>query len=307
MAVQAKEVKHRLRSIKNTQKITKAMELVAASKMRKAVAAAQMSRRYSSLALDIIRRLVVHVDITKYPQLQQFLATSENTTRSLVVVFSSNRGLCGAFNSHIVRSALSYIAEHPQENVDVISIGKKGAAMFGSAGIAIHALYEKEDMPKDDRTITNIADMVLQRFTDGTVAKVLIAYTNYHSPVHQTVAIRQLFPFALDDAVSATLDDDTTQQQTKEQALAPTREYIYEPDQHTILGALLPRMAQLQLYQALLESNASEHSSRMVAMKNATDAAGDMADEFILLFNQARQAAITKEIAEISAAMAALT
>lgn len=304
MAVHAKEVKHRLNSIKNTQKITKAMELVAASKMRKAVAAAIASRRYSVLALDIVRRLAASVDPSTSPMVQRYMAKPTDASRTILAVFSSNRGLCGAFNAHVMREVLVYIQNHPNEKVNIVSIGKRGAAMFGTAGIAVHTIYEKNDAPKDDTSIMNIVDILQKQFEQGTIDKVVVVYTDYHSPINQNTVTRQLFPFTMDNATDKTRGDDSQKEIVIKKR--PT-EYLYEPSQKMILETLLPRMAQVQLYQALLESNASEHSSRMVTMKNATDAASDMANDLTILFNQARQASITQEIAEISSAVAALS
>jgi len=306
---QAKEIQHRLKSIKNTKKTTKAMELVAGAKMRKAVIGALDTRLYSTMTWSIMSRLRKNLSEESYKSLKHFFVQPEEQPKHVtIVVFTSNRGLCGAFNANVIKQILTYKKAHPEQTIEIITVGKKGAAMLHAFGIPVQAAYEKNDSAKDDSSIANVATYLYQKFSERKTDQVLVAYTDYKSALAQYPVMQQLYPILPKDQVEALVDDlqlRSLQPQAIEEA--PTQvQYIYEPTGERLLSYLIPRIAQVQVYQALLESNASEHSSRMLAMKNASKAAGEMAQELTLVFNRARQAGITKEIAEITAGTAAV-
>ena len=279
------------------------MELVAAAKMRKAVEFALNTREYSSLAWETVLRLSKSRSISSEDYLQRFFIPAEEEKKVILLAFASNRGLCGAFNSSITKSVLNFVKEKGNENVEVIVIGKKLVASLSTYGVKPHMAYDKEDSTSKAESIVNIANYVYEEFKAGKVDAVYVAYTDYQSALTQTPVIRSLFPFSQEESITADLDKEATGADKKHAGV----DYLYEPDKRTVLSYLVPRLGELQIFQALLESNASEHSSRMVAMKGATDAAGEMLEDLTLQFNRARQAAITQEIAEISAGMAAVT
>lgn len=306
MAVNQREIKGRLRSIKNTSKITHTMELVAAAKMRRAVSSAVNSRTYSNLAWDMLRRLQSTVDLADHADLARWFVAVPKPTKATIIVLTSNRGLCGAFNGNVIKLVMKRIAQYGRDHVEIISIGKKGVSMLSSYGIPVSFAYEKKDSARNDDSVRAIAQQLHLEFSEGKTDRIDVAYMDYHSSVLQTPVIKELYPIVGRDSISAGIEN--MDELLVKTAVAPKSiQYLYEPGAADILGYLIPRMAEVQLYQALLESNASEHSARMLAMKNATDAAKDMASELSLAYNRARQAAITQEIAEISAGSAAVS
>lgn len=308
MPANTKLIKTRIRSVKNTKKVTKAMELVAGAKMRKAVDRALETREYASLAWELALRLSKSKTISKEDYLHNFFRPADDPKKFLLVVFSSNRGLCGAFNSSMIRQIIAFVKEKGNENVEIIAVGKRVVTGLSVYGINPRMAYEKKDSAKRATSVVNIANYVYEKFKTSEVDQVLIAYTDYESSLVQNPVIRPLFPFQLDISVTAGVKDLSEKKQAADvEKLPQALGYIHEPSKRDVLSYLVPRLGELQLFQALLESNASEHSARMVAMKNATDAASEMLDDLTLQFNRARQAAITQEIAEISAGMAAIT
>ena len=289
-------IRRRIRSVTNTRKITKAMELVAAAKMRKAVANVLASRPYADAAWHAVGELAKVTDATHHPLLEE----RHGAGRTLVVLFSSDRGLCGGFTNQLMRRALRFIVER-QGSVDVAVSGKKGADALRRASVpVIAALTGLADDPSFSAT-RPFADIAMGDFISGTYDEVHIAYVDYRSALVQTPIIKRILPIAgrpeelgaTDAAPVVKVRPDAT-------------EYLFEPSPRAVLDAMLPRLIEAQIYQALLESAASEHAARMMAMKSATDSADDIVDGLTLAYNQARQAGITREIAEISSGKAAL-
>lgn len=305
---QSKEIQHRLKSIKNTKKTTKAMELVAGAKMRKAVVGAIDTRLYNTMTWSIMKRLRHNINQESYKDLKHFFAKVSEPKHVTVVAFTSNRGLCGAFNANVIKQVVAYKKAHTDQTVEIISVGKKGAAMLHAFGIPVHAAYEKNDSAKDDSSIATLAGYLYEQFATQKTDQIFVAYTDYKSAIAQFPVMQQLYPILPKDETEERVEDLELRSIRPEKVLeAPTQvQYLYEPNGERLLSFLIPRIAQVQMYQALLESNASEHSSRMLAMKNASEAAGEMAQDLMLEFNRARQAGITKEIAEITAGSAAV-
>lgn len=299
MAINTKAIKQRLKSVKNTKKITKAMELVAAAKMRHAVEAALGTRAYATLARELLAQLSV-VQQVALPMLE-----SREVKNMLVVFFTSNRGLCGSFNSNITRKMLEYLRQNAPAGgtIDVVAVGKKGAEAARRAGYRLAAFIE--DLPDTPRIadIFPVTRIAIDGYTDKTYDRVVVAYTDFQSVLRQAPRIRQLLPISGSDI-------DAMIQGAGGGAARPVEDmlesYLFEPDPLGVLTSLLPRLVEMQVYQAILESTASEHSARMLAMRNASDAAGEMIDELNLTYNKARQAGITQEIAEIAGGAAAL-
>ncbi len=295
----AKDIKGRIKSIKNTQKTTKAMELVSGAKMRRAVSAAQASREYHTIAWGIARRLRENTKTDIEAEVLRFFDEPESKDGKLhttIVAFTSNRGLCGSFNSHAVKLVSNYLAEHPDEDVELIGVGKKGVGMLNAIGLRAAQAYVKDDAAVTDESVREVAAAVYEKFKTGQTDQVLVVYTNFVSALVQEATLQSLYPLPLP------VEETNAETGAKGDLL-----YTYEPGPVAVLEFLIPRIAEVELYQALLESNASEHSARMIAMKNASEAAAEMKDDLTLEYNRARQAAITQEIAEIAAGTAAVS
>ncbi|MDD2807352.1 MAG: ATP synthase F1 subunit gamma [Patescibacteria group bacterium] len=307
MAVSTKIIKGRIRSIGNTKKITKAMEMVDGAKMRKAVAAVLASRAYADLAWSMIFNLTAGVNEIANPLLQP----RAEVKNILYVLFSSNRGLCGGYNSRVVAEAFQQSQRFNGYGATAhwLAVGKKAADAIVRSGRTLEAQFEKPERVATSADVMALSHLIINGFSDGTYDKVMIIYTDFVTPLVQQAKVKQLLPLEKnsDDTLGAAEEVFTDQPkpiQTRVKSAAI--EYMFEPDPEIVLDQLLPRFIEVQLYQAMLESAASEHSARMIAMRNATDAAADMIDSLTLLFNQARQASITREIAEISGGKAAL-
>lgn len=310
MPMQGREIKNRLRSIKNSKKITKAMELVSAAKMRRAVQGALNTRTYANMLWDIMFRIVTSVELKPGDVVQRFFSLAPDakiTNRATVILFTSNRGLCGAFNSNVMKRVVPFIKEHGQDNVEIIAYGKKGIVTLNNLGVKAEFAYTKDDTARDISSIAEAANYVYKQYRDGKTDRVVVAYTDYQSAVAQTAVLKQLFPLDRAGSISKGVENDEVRNMPATPDMSSTVDYLYEPTKLDVLEYIIPRLAEVQLYQALLESNASEHSARMVAMKNATDAAKEMVDELVLAFNRTRQASITREIAEIAAGTAAVS
>ncbi len=298
-----REIKRRIKSIINTRKITKAMELVAASKMRKAVKAVLATRAYATAAWDIVRDLSARTDPAYHPLLQR---RQKKVSRVGLILIASNRGLCGGFNREIIDSVAAYMRRHKEENVDVEAeiflMGKRGKEVMFKHGHDIVAEFDKLDTAERISEVTPLAKMVIDQYLSGIYDKVSIAYTDYYSAISQKPRVKKLLPLdRQDDELGFAIDQYPEPRETE------NFEYIFEPSPDAVLDQMLYRLIELQIFQALLESNASEHSARMMAMRNASDSASDMIEDLTLSFNQARQQAITAELADISAGRAAIS
>jgi len=297
MGVNTKAINRRIKSVVNTKKITKAMELVAASKMRKAVAAVLSSRPYARMAWNLVTRLEREGEAT-HP-----LLAPGTGARALAIVVTSDRGLCGGFNAQVLRTASEFVRTRPQGSVDVIAIGRRGEAWARRRRLPLKASFGEvlAGGAPEATSVRPLARLAKDGFLGGDYGEVAVIYTDFVSSILQKPRAKTLLPLKRDSELGEVAGHDETHESAKGR-----EEYLFEPDPAAVLDKLLPRVAEAQLYQAVLESLASEHSARMLAMKNATDAATDMIDDLRLTFNQARQAGITQEIAEISAGRAAL-
>ena len=280
----AREIRRRIRSVRNTAKITKAMEMVSASKMRRAQRNTQATQPYAERMRDVIGELTARASgAAAHP----LLMTQRPAVRKIgLVLITPDRGLCGALVSNINRMASRFILEHRQagQAVEVLTVGRKGRDFAVRAHLPLVAeLHGLGDSPSLIDTLA-IATNVVDGFVEGRFDEVYVVYTAFVNTLVQRTQMRRLLPLEPVEAAPGARVD-----------------YTYEPDQETVLNALLPRFVEVQLYAMILESIASEHSARMIAMRNATDNAKDLVRDLTLSANKARQAAITKEIAEISA------
>jgi len=289
--------------------------MVAAAKMRKAVEAALNTRTYAEMAWDLL------VNLSKGQKESLPLLKMRKVKKLLVILVTSNKGLCGSFNANILKKTAielkdpRNISRHrlenniiePNENieVDILGIGKKGAEFAKKNNYNLIASFNDiSETPKLDDVLT-ITKMAIDDFKAEKYDKVVVAYTDYRSAISQVAKLRQVLPVSevdIEKMISETGKDDTYSAETN----IDISEYVFEPNKKEVLEIILPRLVETQVYQALLESSASEHSARMLAMRNASDAAGDMIDDLTLSFNKARQAGITQEIAEIASGAAAL-
>jgi F-type H+-transporting ATPase subunit gamma len=304
MAVSPRLIRRRIKSVTNTKKITKAMELVAASKMRRAIAGTIASRRYAGAGWEMITALAKKVD----PSTHALLA-ERPTGRALVILLTSHRGLAGGFNANMIKKVMEFIRDpahipgaSSETTLCFAAVGRKGEDALRRLGKEVIASFSTVGDTPSMGDATPVAALARHEFVAGNVDRVLLAYTDFVSALTQKPRIRQLLPISAKD-VEAMLEGAGGE---RENDPAVEDETLFEPSQAEILEAILPRMTDIQVYQALLESAASEHSARMMAMRNATDAAGDMIDDLSFSFNQARQAAITREISEIAAGKATL-
>lgn len=269
------------------------MELVAASKMRKSVARVIASRYYADAAWDIVLDLILRTH-RSHPLLEE-----RPIRRVAVAVVTSNRGLCGSFNLNAVHKALKLVEKEQWSNdqVDFITFGKKGAQILSSLKKNIVADFPKDDSTDEVADILPFGEELLGGFTGRRYDEVCLVYTHFFSSLKQEARVRYLLPVVKPSRYLGHIAQNGGRQNATD-----VSEFLFEPTRERVLAAFLPRIVQTQIYQAVLESEASEHSARMMAMRNATDAAVDMIDSLTLAYNQARQAAITAELAEISAA-----
>jgi F-type H+-transporting ATPase subunit gamma len=301
MPVATREIKRKIKSIQNTRKITRAMEMVAAVKMRKAVEAVLATRAYANSAWNIIKDLSTKTDPRHHPLLQK----RKEVKRAGVILITSNRGLCGGFNREIIERVADYIKWHKSQQVEleeeVILMGKRGRDVMFKHGHKIVAEFAKLDMVTRITEVTPMARIAISDFISGKYDKVVIAYTDFQSAVKQKPRIKKILPIEREDDELGFIGEEKPVIEKLEDY-----EYLFEPTPDLVLEQMLYRLIELQIYQALLESNASEHSARMMAMRNASESASDMIDDLIFTFNQARQQSITAELADISAGRAAV-
>ncbi|MCC6323524.1 ATP synthase F1 subunit gamma [Candidatus Nomurabacteria bacterium] len=310
-----KEIKSRIKSVKNTKKITKAMELVAASKMKRAVSSTLASRLYAEYSWEILTSLANSSEKIEHP-----LFVQREVKNILLVLITSNRGLCGAYNAQVIKKSLALLSPKSDfglalsptsGNIDIVTIGRKGdTAMRRISRNVIASFTELPDTIKL-ADIVPVSSMIMDEYTSGNYDKVLVAYTDFVSALTQKANIKQILPISKEQ-IKELIETVGDNSQIESKPLSIDRgldsiSYTFEGDQDALLKSLAEKLSRMQIYQMLLESNASEQSSRMVAMKNASDAAGEMIDDLTLVFNKARQASITQEISEISAGMASVS
>lgn len=272
-----RDVKQRIRSVKNTEQMTKAMKLVSASKLRKAQAAIQTARPYAHKMRDVMNHLVARCNKDLHP-----LLDNRTGNRVLLVVITADRGLCGAFNSNIVKMTQELIKENTDREISLFIAGKKGLDFFQNRPYKIQDKYLGWTKDFEYLKAVEIGDMLAQLFIENKTDRIYMVYNEFKSIMLQEVIREQLLPIVSEEAGDDQLTD-----------------YIFEPDEETILEDLLKRYMTTQIYRAFLESSASEHGARMTAMDSASRNAKEMIGELTLFYNRTRQAHITKELIEI--------
>lgn len=313
-----KEIRRRIKSIHSTGKITKAMEMVSAAKMRKAIASVLAIRPYAKSAWSVLTNLS-----RAFENYQTGLLEVREVKKVLIILVSSNRGLCGSFNSQLAKKIKEELANpeklkinrvgtkkigaagNGQElAIDFITVGKKGESMARKLSKNIVASFNEIGYVTNIEAIQPLSQIIVADYAAKKYDKVVVVYTDYVSALSQQTRIRQLLPISKIDLEKQIAEMDVL---AKEYGLdEPKMEYKIEPNPEEVLQYIIPRLIEMQIYHAILESRASEESARMLAMRNATDAAEEMADDLTFVYNQIRQMKITQEIAEISAGRAAL-
>jgi F-type H+-transporting ATPase subunit gamma len=289
-----RDIRRRIKSVKNTAQITKAMQMVAASKMRRAQQAALAGRPYASLMNKVLAHVTANAGDFRHPLLE----VRSSTGKRAVIVVSSDKGLAGALNSNLTRE----VAKLDKDKTIHIAAGKKGAQFISRTKRNLAAEFTYKDAPQfaEARAISKFAQDL---FLKGEVDAVDILFTNFISTLTQKPEIRPLLPVGEIRGVSAGIAGDAH----GEDLTTGATEYIFEPGAESVLGSLLPHYLNFQVYQILLEAKASEQSARMVAMKNATDNAKQLIKDLTLEYNKLRQANITKELLEITSAAMAMS
>ncbi len=287
MAV-GKEIRTKIASIKNTQKITRAMEMVAASKMRKTQAKMQATRPYSQKIARIIKHLA-HAN----PEYRHEFFNVRDVKRVGMIIISSDRGLCGGLNANLFRKTLKQMQQWDEAGIemDICTIGSKATSFFSSLGANIVGQVTKLGDTPHLEDIVGVLKIMLDAFAEGRIDELHVVYNEFVNTMTQKPLLDKLLP-----VVTEEIDEE----------LKGHWDYLYEPDAKEVLENLLSRYIESIVYQGLVENNACEQAARMVAMKSASDNAGNLIDELQLVYNKARQAAITQEISEIVAGAAAV-
>ena len=285
-----KDIRNRVKSVKNTQKITRAMKLVAAAKLRRAQDAAEAARPYADRMRSVIGTLASSVD----PSFSPLFRREESPRRSLVVVLSSDRGLCGGFNSTLFRRTREFLRENKGllGEVEIVAVGRKGSEFIRREALNSLAQWETPAAEASLPVARQITELAVQGFVDGTYDRVYVAFNRFQSALSQEPTFEQVLPF--DPAAFGEVDE----------TAGP--DFLFEPSREALLSVLLPQFLDTRVYGSLLESVASEFGARMTAMDNATNNANDLIDELTLAMNRARQAMITTELSEITAGSEAL-
>lgn len=303
-----RDIQRRIRSVTSTKKITKAMELVASAKMRKASQAVVASRPYTDRAWEMLLNLARRTDSSRHA----LLAERPEVNKIGVILIASNRGLVGGFNAQLTTAVAKELRAMTgaKASAEVIMMGHKGRMIMTQYGLPIEAEFTKDDVVTNVLSIRPMAKLAIERFISGEYDRVVVGYMDFKSTLIQVPRVRQLLPLSTAGFLSGHIGViDRGEEQAiaqAERAEAESFDYTFEPNPDAVLEHLLPRLVEMQIYRAVLETNASEQAARMVAMKSASDAAGDLIDDLTLTYNQARQAAITQDLSEISAGRAAL-
>ena len=291
MAANTRDIRRRIKSVKNTSQITKAMQMVAAAKMRKAQNAATAGRSYADLLRKVLSSLAGRVEEGAHP-----LLSEREVKKELVLVIATDKGLCGALNTNLFREVAKF---DPARTIFVV-VGKKATQYLSRSGRQIIAEFNlKENFHFLEAK--QVSKFCMEKFMTGEVDKVTVVFTDFVNTLTQVPRARTILPIS-----SFEIADVLGSAETKVATAENTTDYIFEPSSKSVLESVLPHYVHFQVYQMVLDSRASEHSARMVAMKNATDNAKQLIKDLTLEYNKIRQAAITTELLEITTAQMAL-
>jgi F-type H+-transporting ATPase subunit gamma len=288
------DIRRRVRAVKSTQQITKAMKMVAASRLRRAQERIQQARPFAVQMRRVLTSLAARVDPSVHPLLDD-RAVPKAGGRALLLVVTADRGLCGSFNTNVIKASGTFITESPGRQVALGLIGRRGRDFFGRRGFEVR--YEQVNLFAHLKyeNAQEIAAAAIAAFTNGEVDSVFLAYNEFRSVMVQQVVVEQVLPIPR-TAFAVEAADRT----------APQTDYLYEPEPEQLFKHLLPSYVEVQIFRALLESNAAFYAAQMTAMDAATRNSGEMIDQLTLYMNKVRQAAITREIIEVVSGAQAL-
>ena len=300
-----KNIKLKILSYKKTGTVTHAMEAVSAVKMRKSQERALGGRAYAAAALSVLERLSGTADLSRHPLMK------ENAGKTCFFVITSDKGLAGSLNSGVIRRVEREIGERglSKEGVVIIAIGRRGADYFANRGYEVVERMENVSDDVSEEQVRSLTEKIIHLHSTGTIGSCFVVYQNFLSTFEQQPSVRQLVPITKEMIAEMIVGIRPARgKYAPQQAEATARPaaYTIEPDADSVLAVLLPRLLNIAVFHALLESKASEHSARMVAMKSATDKAKEKAKEFTRVFNKVRQAAITREVSEITSGIEAM-
>ena len=300
MPLQTKAIKTKIGSVKNIKKITRAMEMVAVSKMKRAVDRTLATREYTERALELL------VALRREREIEHPLLEEGRGTKTLLVVVASNKGLCGGFNVTLAKAVSKYVYAHGgPELIDFVTIGRNAEKLARKLNAEVRGSFIQLPEQLGVEDIRGIMRIIVDEFTGGMYKNVAVAYNNYVSAISYRPLIREIVP--VNPAAVSEAVDDIGKDVERVNFQKPDRSlFLFEPDPESVAAEVIPRLVEIQVYQGIVESLASEHSARMFAMKNATDNAQKLVDKLTLSFNQARQSGITQEISEIAAGANAL-
>lgn len=284
----AKEITGKIRSIENTKKVTSALEMVSASKIRKSQALMKATRPYAHM----MRRIIGHLGKANPEYRHPFTIHHQEVKKVGYIIVSTDRGLCGGLNSNLFKLVLKNMAEWKGKGAEIsmVTLGKKASSFFRNIKVEIRAHASNLGEKPQIGDLIGVIKTMLDAYRDGEIDQVYIVYNNFINTMAQKPVIEQLLPLPL----------------TEDEEVRDIWDYIYEPDAESLLDSVLIRYIEALVYQAVLENLASEHAARMIAMKSATDNATDLIADLKLAYNKARQAAITQEISEIVSGAAAV-
>jgi F-type H+-transporting ATPase subunit gamma len=288
------DLRRQVRAVKNTQQITKAMKMVAASKLRRAQERIMAARPYAVQMQRVLSSVAARVDPSIHPLLA--MRPVQEGSRTLVVVITADKGLCGSFNANVIKSAGVFIVESAQ-TCTLALVGRKGREFFGRRGYEI--LFDQTNIFQRlaFEHAQTIATLAKEAFIEGQVDRVMLIYNEFKSVISQRVVVDQLLPIGREEVVAAA---------PRTPASETLVDYLYEPSPQEIFDQLLPRFVEVQVYRALLESNAAFYAAQMTAMDTATKNSGELIANLTLYMNKVRQAAITREIIEVVSGAEAL-
>ncbi len=295
------DIRRRIRAVKSTQQITKAMKMVAASRLRRAQERIQQARPYAREMLRVLNSLATRVDPASHPLLDERRAPRASG-KALLFVITADRGLCGSFNTNAIKAASTFIVEDADREVALGLIGRRGRDYFARRGFEVR--YEQVNLFQALQYghAQSIARAAVEAFTDGQVDSVYLVYNEFRSVISQRIVVERLLPIPRLDMQPPVAPTPMA----GGGAVVPAVDYLYEPTPEALFTTLLPRHVEVQVFRALLESNAAFYAAQMTAMDSASRNATDMIDQLTLYMNKVRQAAITREIIEVVSGAEAL-
>jgi len=295
--MQTKTIKQKMKSVQNIGKITKAMEMISVSKMKKSVAKRSDSQIFANRSFELLENLHVHKNLS-----HPYLESRDAGTKVLMVIIASNKGLCGGYNMNVSKQVTQFAKANPDVAIDAIVVGKQSEKIARRNNVNVIASFNELSDYYTGSEVRSILNMIMETYdNDDSYREVVVAYTQFVSSLSFDAKVTSFIPLKVDTAKKLAHIEETTNSKRKF-AL-----YNFEPNEQAVLDSAVPAVLMTVIYQLLLESLASEHSARVMAMRNASDNASDMYDELKLNFNRARQAAITQEISEIVGGSAAVS